>query len=509
MQRWFWSILVLMSPSLAVAQQAERPAPTVIVSLQDAIAQAMRNSPSYRQTANDANPAGWQVKNAYANFLPSLDVSSSLGYTGEGSSQFGGTLFNQGATMESGYRVSVGWQFSGATLAGPGQQKSNRRAVDADIKNATSFLRNDITTQYLAVLQAEAQTLVAQQQVTRNEDFRALADARYQVGQTTVLDVRQAEVTKGQSEVALLRARQTEREAKLEFFRRMGIAPPAAIDQIALTDSFPVVEPTFVLADLLELSRNENPQLGALRAREDAASWNVRATKSNYLPSLNFTATWSGFTQEFQSVDGLIGNATQRAVGTAENCRFQNGILERLTSPHPAANGGIIGDCNGFAGLDATGLALSPEQRASIVNRNSVFPFSFTSQPFRASLSISLPIFNNFSRELQVSQAAVAQDDAELAVRARELALRAEVEGKLLAVQTEFEAIGVQRANQEAAREQMRLASDRFRLGSGSALEVSDAQIAISRAEGDLVNAIYTYHQAIAALEFAVGRPLR
>ena len=32
---------------------------------------------------------------------------------------------------------------------------------------------------------------------------------------------------------------------------------------------------------------------------------------------------------------------------------------------------------------------------------------------------------------------------------------------------------------------------------------------AVARVEGDYVNAVYAYHKAIAALEYAVGRPLR
>lgn len=508
MKRWSWILLATTSPLPMVAQVPPRPAPTVTVSLAEALSEGRRSSPAYRQVTNDAGAARWQVRNAYASFLPSVDVASTLGFTGEGSSQFGGTLFNQGSTIESSYSLTVGWQLSGATLAAPGQQKANQRAVSEDISNAGSLLRNDITTQYLAVLQAEAQTDVARQQVARNEDFRALADARYQVGQTTLIDVRQAEVTKGQSEVALLRARQAEREAKLELFRRMGISPPVSVDEVALSDSFPVVEPQFDLPSLLALAAEQNPQLRALQARETAADWNVRSNKSRYLPTVSVSATWSGFTQEFRNADNLVANAAARATTTADNCRFQNGILERLTSPHPSPGGGIIADCNGFAGLDAAGNLL-PENRQAILGNNDVFPFDFTPNPFRLQLRVALPIFNNFTREVQVSQAAVQREDASEAVRARQLALRAEVEGRFLAVETAYEAITVQQANQRSAEEQMRLARDRFRLGSGSALEVSDAQVALARAEGDLIVAVYDYHQAIAALEFAVGRPLR
>ena len=64
-------------------------------------------------------------------------------------------------------------------------------------------------------------------------------------------------------------------------------------------------------------------------------------------------------------------------------------------------------------------------------------------------------------------------------------------------------------ANRDAARDQLQLAQDRYRLGSGSALDVTDAQNNVQRAEGDYVNAVYDYHKAIAALELAVGRSLR
>ena len=184
----------------------------------------------------------------------------------------------------------VGWQLSGATISATGQQKATRHAVDADITNAGEFLRNEITVQYLNSLQAVAQTEVARQQVQRNADFLALARAKYQVGQSTMLDVRQAEVLKGQSDVALLRAQQTENEAKLDLYRRMGVSLSALPETVELTDSFPVIEPQYDQNQLLTLAREENPSLKALHAREIAANWGVRAAKSRFLPSLSASA---------------------------------------------------------------------------------------------------------------------------------------------------------------------------------------------------------------------------
>jgi outer membrane protein len=53
------------------------------------------------------------------------------------------------------------------------------------------------------------------------------------------------------------------------------------------------------------------------------------------------------------------------------------------------------------------------------------------------------------------------------------------------------------------------LAQERYRVGAGSALELSDAQNSVQKAEGDYITAVYDYHKAVAALEAAVGGPLR
>ena len=49
---------------------ALRSAPTVTLSLQEALQQARANSPTYRQSLNDAGPAKWGVRNAYGSRLP-------------------------------------------------------------------------------------------------------------------------------------------------------------------------------------------------------------------------------------------------------------------------------------------------------------------------------------------------------------------------------------------------------------------------------------------------------
>ncbi|MGH7514990.1 MAG: TolC family protein [Gemmatimonadales bacterium] len=530
MNRWFGFLaLMALRPAPAVAQDSTAAAraapvpdssttpgarlaapdssvagPAVTLSLQEALDQARANSPTYRQTLNDAGPAKWGVRNAYGSLLPSVSVGSGLGYTGTGQTNIGGGLVQPtSALLESNYDVTLQWQLDGRTLTAPAEQKALQRATNEDITGAGVTLRSDITTQYLTTRQATAQVAVARQQVARNADFLTLAKARYQVGQATLLDVRQAEVIKGQSDVALLRAVQAENEAKLELLRRMGVEPPVEVTQIALSDSFPITAPTFQLDSLLRLADEQNPSLRSLRARRTAASFGVRSAKSEFLPTLSARAGWSGFTQQYTDDNFLVGQTFSSAQAQAQSCEADNELRSRVSPPLPTT------DCFAQAGLNSTGTALQDPIAQQIRDQNSVFPFRYTGQPFNASIRLSLPIFTGFGRSLRLAQARAQEEDADEDTRARRLQVRSDVHARWLGLQTSYQAIAVQAANREAARDQLRLAQDRYRLGAGTSLEVSDAQNAVQRAEGDYVNAVYDYHKAIAALEAAVGRPLR
>lgn len=499
--------LACVLPVEAPAQDSTQVSPavrSVSLSLDEALQRARAHSPVYRQVLNDAAPARWAVRNAYGGLLPSLQASTDLGYTGSGQANLGsGFIQGTSAFLTSGYSLGIGWQLSGRTLTEPAQQKALQRATDEDISGAGITLTAEISTQYLDALQAAAQVEVARQQVRRNEDFLTLARARYRVGQATLLDVRQAEVTKGTSDVALLRAVQTENEAKLDLLRRMGVEPPVPVDQIALTDTFPVTPPAFQLDSLLGLADRQNPLLRSLRAREHAAGLDVRAAKTDFLPTLSLQAGWGGFTQQYTDEGLLLGQTLGEAQAQAADCEYNNAVRTGLSL------GGVVANCDAAAGLVDGGAALLDPVTQEIRTQNDVFPFDYTGQPFQANLRVTLPIFTGFSRSLRLSQARAQQDDADEEVRGRRLQVRTDVHARYLGLQTAFQAIGVQFSSRDAAHDQLRLAQDRYRLGAGTGLEVSDAQNAVQQAEGDYVTAVYDYHKAIAALEAAVGRPLR
>ena len=494
MRRLLTTIALLSTASVAAAQQ---PVPARL-SLQDALAVAREHNPTYRQALNNRGPAAWANRNAFANLvIPTATAFGGLGYSGTGSQRFLTSNFSQSyATVSSNYQVNLDWTVSGATLSQPGLRHAQLAATDADIDGARAVLENVVTQQYLTVLQARDNVGVADQLLSRDQEFLRLAQARYDVGQATLIDVRQAQVALGQAEVGVLQARTTIRVEKLRLFEQMGVSAPTAVDSVALTDTFSVQNPAWQLEDLLTMAEAKNPSLQALRARERSAAWGVKAAASSWGPSLSLSAGWSGFTQAFarqSDLNQIVLNSQLQAGQSYNACQENNTI--RTTS--------------GLSPQDCSGFVWTASQEQALRDQNNIFPFSFISQPFQARLTVTLPLWTNFSQSQQVAEAKANHEDLEEGVRARGLALQTEVSQAYYTLQTAFQSVAIQDTNRAVGQEQLQLATDRYKVGSGTFFELLDAQVTALRAETDYIGAVYAYHKAVAALEAAVGRPLR
>ncbi len=495
------SILFLGVATAATAQQRLPSIPQTL-SLQDALDLAENYSPTYLQTANDRAPAAWAVRNAYASFLPTLNASMRGTYRGAGTQRFLTTEFTQpSATIGSGYTLGLNWSFNGNTLILPGVQKAALSAADASIDAARMTLRSNIVQQYLTVLQNHAQVELQERQVESDAENLRLSEARFNVGQATMIDVRQAQVAKGQSDVALLQARQAVIVEVLRLFQQMGVAAPEDPRVVTLSDTFPVVEPDWSLEELLTEADAYNPDVGALRARETSAEWQERSVKSQWLPSINFSAAWSGFTQQFTDGGFLLPQEQARAAGNISACQDGNVINSDLNA-RLGLNRPTFADCTAAFGL-------TPEDEQAIRSNNDVFPFNFSNNPFQAIVQISLPIFDQFDRNFRISQASVAAEDAKEMRRARELQVRTDVSQQYYGLQSGYQAISIQDNNRVQARDGLRLARERYRVGAGTFFELLIAQVAAQQAESDYITALFNYHRSLVSLEAAVGRRLR
>jgi outer membrane protein len=484
-------MLVGQAPS---PSQQPRSASSASLTLDEAISLARQNNPLYLQTANERKSADAQVRAAYGALLPSSNAQFYSGY------QQGGDIFVNGGSLavgsdqlQSQYYLGLSYRVNAGTLVQPRAAKANRIAADADIYGASETMRSLVTQQYIAVLRADANASLQDTLVQVQRANLELAKARVAVGADNILAVRRAEVTLGQAEVAALTAHNAAEVARVVLFQQIGVQPPQGGAE--LTTTFAVAKPSFSLDSVLDLARGVNPAVRALRERERSAGWNVRVAQSSYTPTLSLSTGWSGTSFQYTNSDFpvqqvMLGN--QRALSS---CLSQDSIRSALSMSSLQCNNGRF--------------TLSSDQAAQIRAENNQFPFKFQRAPLSFSATLSIPIFDNFNREQRVEQAQVDRDNARLNVRSRELQMTADVTQNYLNLVTAARTVEMQEVNAQKAGEELTYAQERYRVGATTFLDVTTAVGTYVQAQTDRINAIYDYHRDFAALEAAVGRPLR
>jgi len=123
-------------------------------------------------------------------------------------------------------------------------------------------------------------------------------------------------------------------------------------------------------------------------------------------------------------------------------------------------------------------------------------------------LGLSWPIFNRFQREQSIATAVSSAETAEAnAAEARRQVL-ADVTSSLATLESARLKIGITQTSVAAAREDLRVQRERFRLGAATIVDVLTSQEALDQAEVDAVTARFDYVRARAELSALIGRPL-
>ena len=487
------SLMVLGLVAQVAQAQAAASAPAATLTLDEAISIARRNNPAYLQTVANRRSADASVRSAYGALLPSVDANLAGRYQQGGQQVFNGLAFSSSSdAVQSQYGLNLNYTINSATIFNPKLASANRDAAIADVTGAAEVLRANVTSEYIAVLQAQARASLQDslQQTTAGQ--LELAKAKQAVGAGTVLDVRRAEVADGQAQVNSLTAHNAANVEMLRLFQQLGVAQP---DNVVLTTHFDVGPITVTLDSVMTLAKGRNPVLLAYRSRESAAVMGVRSVAGQYAPTLQLSTGWGGNSYQYTNNQFVLDRLTSGYMSSRSSCFTQDSI-------RTAVGMGSLGCSSIFTGLTAA-------DSSAALAANNQFPFKFTRAPLAFTAFLSIPIFDNLNREQRLEQAQVTRDNATYNVRAAELKLVADVTQAYLNLQTALRTVQLQEVNASKAREELSYAEERYKVGAATFLDVTTSRGTFEQAQIDRLNAIYDYHKAFAALEGAVGRPLR
>jgi outer membrane protein len=485
-------VAALLLPAVANAQDSAS-AGGVALTLDEAISLARRNNPAFLSQVNDRSTADAAVRSARGAFLPSADASFATRFQQGGQQVFNGLSFsNNSGTRQASYDLSLNYRINSATFVNPKAAMANRNAVEADITGAAEQLRAAVTQQYLTVLQAKARAALQDTLVNTAQVQLDLAKAKLAVGSGTILDVRSAEVALGRAQVAQLTEQNNVEVEKLRLYQQLGVPQPSGV---VLTTEFRLDTPMFTIYSLLDLARRANPSIVALRSRERAADMNTKAAKAAYTPTLSLSTGWGGNSYEYSDPNYLVNRARAGALSSYTSCMTSDSIR--------------VGSGLSAVGCNGPQYTFTDTQAQAIRDANNQFPFRFNRSPFALTAQLSVPIFDNFQREERVQVAEAARDDAMYQVKAKDLALTADVTEAYLTLMTGVKTVQLQQQNAQKAQEELAFAEERYKVGAATFLDVTTSRGTYEQALIDRVNAIYDFHKAFAALENAVGRPLR
>ncbi|HEX8212143.1 MAG TPA: TolC family protein [Longimicrobium sp.] len=457
----------VLATAAAGAQQPAIPAGPRTLSLEAAAALAREHNPAIAEHTNDSRVAGAALRAAYGDLLPTLNLSNSLGYTASGERRIGSvSLGDQPSVYSSSFNVGASYGLTASRLLQPRVIRAETREAEGQAVSMAATVQADVTRRYLAVLQAQARLHQAEREIVRAGEYVRQGNAQAAAGLTSPLDRTRAQVQLSQSEIRRMQARRTLRTEVLALGRVTGVMMDPEVE---LTSTFALFEPKWTDEELVQRALAGNPSLNTAELAVGTARARTTLARAASLPTLSFSVNAHGWIQRSGDVEALI--------------------QQRL------------------------GRGATPEQEAAIRERvlseNDGYPFNYNRQPVNAALTLSVPVFQGFARRASMERSRAALEDASLRRRAEQVRVYAEVATAATNLRASYELARAHETVRGLATEEVRLAEQRMRMGSGSILLLTDAQTRLGQAELDEIDAVYAFHLSLAELQALVGTPLR
>ncbi|HVE79696.1 MAG TPA: TolC family protein [Gemmatimonadaceae bacterium] len=454
----------LMLPAAGAAQAPD----TLRLSIEEAVATAVRTADETRIAEAQVSIADAQVVVARAAALPQLRITS--GYTRTIESARGqavGQFFAQANTYTANANFSQTIFQGGREFAATRAASRLRAAARLDAEEVRARIALDVQRAYLEALFADRLVEIQSTNYALASERLAQAEQFQRAGRAARYDVLRARVERTNLEPTLITARADREIALLQLKQLLNLPLDRAVTLTTVVDTV-AVQTLLTAVSAGDDSLGQGEGRAAVRAAElaaDARRLGLRAARGERWPSISVFANLgyqafppNGFPTSF-------------------------GRLDPVVIPCPA-------------GSDPSEVCTRNQQNGGWFSDRNV------------GVQLAWPIFDGLRTEGNIDLAAAQARLARLQLQQEREAVALEVanaRAQLARARAFFEA---QRQNAGEADETFRLASLRYGRGLGTQLEVSDAQLALLTARTNSARAVYDLYLATAELARALGRPV-
>jgi outer membrane protein TolC len=454
------AITPAMTPAAAQSAGADAGRDTLRLSVDDAVAIALRQSDEIGLAAAQVEVADAQYGAARANALPQLRINGAYLHTYESArGQAVGAQFNQPNTYTANANLSQ-------TLFQGGKLFSAARAAD-ELRDAARFDEREVRANVtLLVQRSYLEALFTDRIAELQQRNLALASSRVaqveqfeRAGQAARYDVLRARVERANIEPLAIQAQSDREIALLDLKRVLNLPIEKPVALVSRVDPATAAAMLAALGDTTVVAER-----AAVRSAElilAARQLGIRVARADYFPTL--TAFFQSGFQAFPPPG--LGFPTSRGNMDASNCPAGSAATLRCQ------NGGFFSDR-------------------------------------QLGLNISFPLFDGLRVKSNVDLARAQTRLAELQLQQQREAVSLDAARARAELRRASAVFAARQQNSAEAEEAFRLASLRFARGLSTQLEVSDAQLALLTAQSTEARATYDLFLASADLARALGRPI-
>ena len=274
------------------------------------ISQSSYYSPTY--TNPDGTVSSYPLTTTESTFY--ID---SLGYYRQGPSQTVTYPVPEGERRNSSLYISLqaSLNLGGQEILGLDNANKSIEMNQLTLEETTQQVESDIRQQYYQVLAYQKLLELAHRVLDQTQDQLDLAEARFEVGSVTQMDVMQAEIDVGNQENDVLSAEHNLKMSREELNRLLGIDLSS---EYPLVDEFRVSPPDYTLDDLVKQALENRPDFKMSQLSGDIYKNYVKMNYGNYLPYLTGSISHSRSEQSGSNVDFTLdprNRSTQYSLG--------------------------------------------------------------------------------------------------------------------------------------------------------------------------------------------------
>ena len=290
-----------------------------ILTIEDAMKIALENNFEIKIAKNNSKISETNVTTGNAGMLPTATASITDNNSVQNSSQTrqdGTTTSLKNAKNNSlNYGVSLGWTvFDGMKMfAKLDQLKELQKLGDSELKRTVLVKIGQVNSAYYDLVQQQQQLSALDTTIVISKQRLTLAQNRFTIGKASKLEVLNAQVDLNSDQVALLRQKESYKNAKILLNQFLARDPQ--ID-FTVTDLVKV-DNKLILADLMDLAQKQNPGLESQIINKRIAELQLKQVKADRYPVVNLTSGYNF--ADSQSSLGFTSSASSRGLNYGFN----------------------------------------------------------------------------------------------------------------------------------------------------------------------------------------------